>query len=238
MVEGANRSRKRGTNAVSILCGLAVAVGAGAFGCSNDAATNTVRFELDFGSGVTLSSVDYVLTGPTAGFRRTGSLPVGDQPIVTATFQNLPPGQGYNMQVRGTASDDASGCRGEVTFNVTPSMTTMLQIPLTCTGLVAITTTFNSCPVIDGLSANPAEVGVGGSIELTVEAHDDDGGPNPLSVHWRATGGALSNQSTTGATFTCTSPGIFTVGVRISDGDQTTLCPETSTLMLACGDPV
>lgn len=234
MIERAFRSRKRVTSAVLILCCLAASVAAGALGCSNDAVTNTVRFELNFGGGVTLTSVDYVLTRPNSDFRRTGSLPVGDQPIVTATFQNLPPGQGYNMQVQGTASDSVNSCRGQVTFNVTPAMTTVLQIPLTCTGQIAITGTFNSCPVIDSLSAIPAEAAVGGSIDLTVEAHDDDGGPNPLSASWRATGGALSNKSTTGAIFTCTAPGTFTVGVGISDGDLTNQCPGPSTVTLLC----
>ena len=226
---------KRLTKMVSILCLLAAA-GIGAAACSDDpagAVGNTIRFRLDFGGGVTLSSVDYVLTGPN-NFRRVGSLSVGDQPTVTATFQNLPAGQGYKIQVKGTASDDMSSCQGEPTFDVTASMTAMLQIPLTCSGGAAITATFNSCPVIDGLSAIPSEVRVGGSIDVIASVHDADG-PNPLSATWATTtGGALSNLSITGATFTCTAPGTFTVGLRVSDGEGGNRCADTSTIQLIC----
>jgi hypothetical protein len=211
----------------------AVLAGVGCAAESDGSISNTVLFQLDFGSGVTLSSVDYKLTGPN-GFRRIGSLTVGDAPIVTATFQNLPPGQGYNIQVKGTASDDASICQGEMTFDVAASMNAMLQIPLTCSGLAAVTTIINLCPVIDSLSAIPSEVQVGATIDIVAEVRDDDAGPQPLSAIWQTDGGALSNLSTTGATFTCTSAGTFTVGMKISDGVNANSCPDTGRLTLQC----
>jgi hypothetical protein len=119
-------------------------------------------------------------------------------------------------------------------FNVTASMTAMLQIPLTCTGLAAINTIVDVCPVIDSFSAIPAEVYVGSSIQVTAQVHDADNGPMPLSATWQTTGGALSNLSTTGATFTCTDPGTFTVGLKISDGGGMSSCPDTAKLMLVC----
>ncbi|HEX3306917.1 MAG TPA: hypothetical protein VHS32_11775, partial [Streptosporangiaceae bacterium] len=162
------------------------------------------------------------------------TLPVGDSSTVTATFQNLPPGQPYRIRVLGTASDNVTMCRGELMFNVSPgSMTTTLQIPLECQGLVAVTATFNSCPVIDSLSAIPAEVRVGGSIQLTAEVHDADNGPSPLTAVWQTTGGTLSNLSTTGATFACTAPGAFMVGMKISDGTGNS-CPDSSKVALTC----
>ena len=235
MVERSLRSRKSRAKAVSILCSLAAGF-AGSVGCSNDAdrpVSNTVRFELDLGGGVTLTSIDYRLTGPN-GFRRNGSLPVGNDPIVTATFQNLPPGQGYNIEVRGDASDEETRCEGALSFNVAASMTATLQIPLTCRGHVTIIGAVNLCPVTDSLSAIPAEVGVGGSIDIAVQAHDDDNGPQPLSATWTTTGGALSSSSTSGATFTCTQPGMFSVGVKISDGDTTNRCTHNGMLILVC----
>jgi hypothetical protein len=224
---------------VPFLCGLgwalAMVVGGGG-GCGRDPATaetSTIQFRLDFGSGVTLSSVDYALTGPN-NFLRVGALPVGDTSIVTATFQDLPTGRGYKIQVAGTASDQTSSCAGELTFAVTASMTATLQIPLSCTGLAAVSATFNVCPVIDSLSAIPAEVRVGASIDLTAEVHDTDAGPAPLSATWTASGGMVSNPSAAGARFTCTGAGTFTVGLSVSDGDVTSRCPATSALTLTC----
>jgi hypothetical protein len=206
-------------------------------GCAHDVAPpvgEVMRFELTFGtSGVTLTSVDYVLTGPGA-FRRIGTLPVGDQPTVTATFADLPVGAGYDLVVRGTASDDATGCRGEVMFDVVASTTSTIQLPLICQGLAAVSANLNVCPVIDSLSAIPSEVYLGSTIRLTSVAHDIDGGPSPLTAIWSADGGSLSDLSTTGATFTCTAPGTFTVGVRMSDGEVPGRCPAPSTVMLTC----
>jgi len=235
MVERSFRSWKGRTNSVSVLWCLAAAI-AGGVGCSNteDApVTNTIRFELDLGGGVNITAVDYVMTGPN-DFRRTGSVGVGNSSIVTATFQNLPKGQGYNIQVRGNASDGETSCRGEATFNVNGSMTATVQIPLTCQGLISITGTINLCPVIDSLSAIPAEVAVGSAIQLAVEFHDGNPSTTPPTAIWTTTGGTLTNKSTSGATFTCAAPGTFTVGVQISDGDTTGLCPGPLEVTLVC----
>jgi hypothetical protein len=209
-------------------------------GCSNEAeppVSNTIHLELDFGSGVTLTSLAFILTGPNS-FRRIGTIPVGDQPSVTATFTNLPVGTGYDVKVTGSASDDMSGCRGEAMFDVTASMTATLTIPLMCQGIASVTATINVCPVIDELSALPAQVAVGGSITLIAAAHDADNGPSPLTATWTApNGGTLSNQSTTGATFTCTSVGTFTIGVSVSDGQTDANCPDSASVTVTCGTP-
>jgi hypothetical protein len=236
MGERAIGSRKIRSSSVWTLCLLAAAAFATVSACAGDAdapSANTITFKLDFGSGVTLTSVAYRITGPN-NFRRIGSVTVGAAPIVTATFQNLPPGQGYNIQVQGIATDDATTCQGQMTFDVTASMTATLQIPLTCDGIAAVTATINKCPVIDGLSAIPSEVWVGASIQVIADVRDDDGGPQPLSAIWQTDGGALSNLSPTGATFSCTAPGTFTIGLKISDGDNSNKCPDTGNLTLLC----
>jgi hypothetical protein len=240
MSERDSRSRKARTGPGSVITCCLAAFVAGLSGCASDGdapVNNTIHLELDFGSGVTLSSVIFQMSGPN-GFHRVGSLTVGDQPSVTTTFTNLPVGMGYDIRVMGTASDDASGCRGEAMFDVSASMTAMLTIPLNCTGIAAVSTTVNVCPVIDELSALPAQVAVGGSITLIAAAHDADNGPSPLSATWTAPdGGTLSNQSTTGATFTCTSVGTFTIGVSVSDGQTDSNCPDFTSVTVTCGAP-
>jgi hypothetical protein len=225
------KGRTRTGSILSVLCCLAAAISCSAMGCSNDSAsptTETVRLNLTFGDGVTLESVDYVLTGPH-NLSRTGSLPVGDQTTITATFEDLRPGSGYEIVLQGTATDGIDTCQGDEMFAVKTGQPTTLQIPLTCTGRAAITGVVNSCPLIDDISAIPSEVRVGNAIQLTAAVRDPDEGPAPLSVTWTADGGALSNQSTTGATFTCTAAGSFTVGVSVSDGDTTGTCSSTGT---------
>jgi len=241
MAERGVRSRK-----ISIYAGLVslclLAAGAAGLGCSSEAdppVANTVRLELDFGAGVTLSSVNYVLTGPN-NFSRTGMFSVGAMPTVTATFQNLPKGNGYDAVIDGTATDGQSTCHAKQMFNVTGSMAAVFMIPLTCTGQAAITGSLNVCPVVDELDAIPAEVIVGSSIQLTAVAHDPDNGPSPLAVTWSTTGGMLSSQSATGATFTCTAAGTFSVTVRAADGPANGTdisCADTTSVSVTCTAP-
>jgi hypothetical protein len=214
-----------------------MAVAASVTACSNETdarATSTVSFQLDFGGGVTLTTVSYELK--LKSFHQSGTLTVADQPTVTATFNNLAIGNNYELDVTGTASDGASTCTGQVNFNVTSMTTTVIQVPLTCTGIVSVTGNFNVCPVIDALSATPSEVYVGGSIQLVAATHDADSGPSPLAATWSVapTGGTLSGLSATGATFTCTAPGTFNVSLQISDGDTTGSCPDSVTLTVTC----
>jgi hypothetical protein len=234
--------RRRSSDLVG-RAGLAAMVAAAlatALGCAGDPppseTIDTVRFKLDFGGGVTLTSVDYVLTGP-GSFRRVGTLSVGDQASIMATFSNLPAGQSYDITVKGTASDDSSFCKGEVTFSVAPMMDAVVTIPLMCSGLAVISADINICPTIDSLSVTPAEVQVGSSMVIVAEAHDPDNGPAPLSATWAAMSGNLTNLSTTGATFTCTAAGTFTISLRISDGTPGTKCADTASVTVTCSLP-
>lgn len=231
------KSRARASSRWWALAALAAATGGGGAGCGRAgggaaAATDVVQLELDFGGGVTLASVDYVITR-TTGFRRTGTLAVGDDATITATFPGLPPGPGYTIEVRGTATDGETMCRGDRTFEATPGMTT-LQIPLTCSGRATVTAAFNVCPTVDGLEAIPSEVQVGGAIGVIARVHDPDDALESLSAIWAASGGALSGLSVAGATFTCTEAGTFTVGLRVADGGGPSRCPDTSTIRLTC----
>jgi hypothetical protein len=223
-----------GRAALLVMTAAALGVALGCAGGSQPpTGVDTVRFKLDFGGGVMLTSVDYVLTGP-ASFRRIGTLAVADQPSLMVTFSNLPAGQGYDIAVKGTASDDSSICRGEAMFNVAPSMDAVVTIPLMCSGLAAVTADINVCPTIDSLSVIPAEVYVGSSLAILAAAHDPDNGPAPLSAVWATTSGTLSNLSTTGATFTCTAAGTFTISLRISDGTPGTRCADTASVTVIC----
>jgi hypothetical protein len=215
---------------------VAVVVGVSGCGESARADIDSVQLRLAFGGGVTLSTVDYVLTGPVS-FRRVGTLAVGDQDTIAATFNNLPVGQGYDVVVRGTATDDASACRGEAMFNVAQSMNAVVQIALMCSGRANVAADIDVCPTLDSLSVAPAEVYVGSSVQLTAAAHDPDNGPAPLMAAWAATSGTLGALSTMGATFTCTTAGTFKVGVTVSDGTPNAKCADSAQVTVVCTPP-
>jgi hypothetical protein len=211
-----------------------------AMGCGDERGTGTetidsVQFKLDFGGGVTLTSVSYDLTGPNS-FHQTGTLTVGSSDTVNAMFGPLPAGKGYDVMVQGTASDGSSFCTGEVMFNV-PLPTPFVQIPLSCSGIASVTANINVCPAIDSLSVTPAEVYVGSSMQLTLVAHDADSGPAALTAAWTATSGTLTSVSTTGATFTCTVAGSFSVSVSVDDGTPDMQCTDSASVNVVCTAP-
>ena len=223
----------------ALLVGCLLAA-ASAAGCASPTDTSSnvdsVQLKLDFGGGVTLTSVDYILTGP-GSFRRTGTLTVGDQPTITATFQSLPAGMGYVINVKGTASDDADACNGQATFDVAASMNAVVQIALTCSGRATLTADVDTCPTIDSLSVVPAEVYVGDSMQLTSTAHDPDNGPSPLTATWAATSGTLTDLSTMGATFTCSAAGTFEISLSVSDGTPNPRCADNASVTVVCTPP-
>jgi hypothetical protein len=216
---------------------LATAASAGVACTSSEPGVETVdevKVKLDFGGGVTLNNVDYILKGP-GPFQQIGTLPVGATDTVTTTFQNLPVGN-YNIKVKGSASDDMSRCEGESTFQVAPSsmMMATVNIPLVCSGIAGFSVTLASCPSLDSIAAVPAEVYVGSSLSLLLQAHDSDGLPGPLTATWATSSGVLTNLSIQGATFTCTAPGTFTINVRVSDGMPNNRCADTGSVVVVC----
>jgi hypothetical protein len=215
--------------AILVTC-LALAVGCGERGAGTEA-VDSVRLHLDFGGGVTLTSVDYDLTGPSS-FHQTGTLPVGSSDTIVGMFGNLPAGMGYDAKVQGTASDGSSTCTGEIVFNVPHPA--VLQINLACSGLASVTATVNVCPVIDSVSVFPAEVQVGGSVQLVAAADDADDGPSPLAATWTVSSGMLNNASTAGATFTCTEVGPAQIGLSVSDGTPGPGCTDSTSVTVTC----
>jgi hypothetical protein len=218
--------------AIVVTC-LALAMGCG--GERNGAeAIDSVRLELDFGGGVTLTSVNYDLTGPNGFVERMGTLSVGSTDTVIGNFGSLPAGMGYHVTVQGTASDGASACTGEITFNVPHP--NVLQIPLTCSGRATLSGSVSACPTVDSLEVVPSEVYVGASMQLTLAAHDPDSGPSPLTAAWSAPAGSgtLTNTSTTGATFTCTTAGSFVVSVSVDDGTPGMQCADSASVNVVC----
>ena len=184
-----------------------------------------------------LSSVDYILTGPAA-FRRTGTLAVADQPSISATFQNLAGRHGLRRPVvKGTASmTTLSACKGEAMFDVAAVDERRRPDRAHVLGTRGALGGHQRMPrrAQDSLSVVPAEVYVGSSVQLTAAAHDPDNGPSPLSATWAAPSGTLSNLSTMGATFTCTVPGAFQVGVTITDGTPAARCTDNAQVTVIC----
>jgi hypothetical protein len=184
--------------------------------------------------GVTLNSFAYSLTGPSTS---SGAINVTSSLTVSAVIGGIAAGSGYSLTLTGTSVDGQTSCAGTSTsFNVVAAATTLVSVAIDChgaatTGSVLVNGTFNLCPNIDSVSANPPTANV---IALSSTADDPDSGPKPLAYHWTTTSGALSSATAPSPTLTCTAPGVASLTLTVSDGDPG--CDATFTLQVTCPD--
>lgn len=226
------RSRSAPRNATFA---LAISCLTSAIACSPVEAQGRVDFALQLSSTVTLLSAGYNVSGP-GGYAATGTVSVGQGTDVPVVLTSIPNGSGYNLTVSGTASDGITTCSGSAPFDVTAGMMSTVIVHLVCrqpaaAGAIAITGTTNLCPVVDGISANPASIAVGGSIAIVAAAHDDDTRPGPLALSWTTSTGAVTG-SGSAVTFGCTAAGSVTVTVVASDGDSS--CNDSLSFNIGC----
>jgi hypothetical protein len=223
-----------------MLAALAVPLAgcSGGVGAGSDAAENEGTIGLALSAGdLTLSTVEYTITGPKS-FSKTGTIDVTGSTKIAATIGGIPAGKGFSIALNATGADGTS-CTGAATFDVIAGRTTSVDMRLQCheparTGAVDVRGVVNVCPTIVAVSALPSEVTVGGTIALRATAHDADGAPSPLSYHWAASSGRLSNAASRAPTFTCTSAGVATLTLTVSDGDSDPGCPATSSTTVQC----
>jgi phospholipase C len=122
-------------------------------------------------------------------------------------------------------------------FNVSAHTTTAVTVKMDChqnpkTGGVGINGSTNICPTIGSVSAAPNEVLTGGSVAVSASASDPDG--ETITYKWSATSGTFANASAASTNFTCTTPGLATLTVTASDGDNTAGCPDSQTVQVMC----
>jgi Calcineurin-like phosphoesterase len=188
--------------------------------------------------GAVLNTVSYTVTGP-AGFIRTGTIDVSHSSKISVLL-SLPAGGPYTIALTGNSSDGSINCMGTSSgFSVTAHQTTSVTVSLDCheaprTGSASINGTLNICPQLDGVSASPDEIVVGGSVSLSASAHDTDAAPAALSYAWSASAGTLSSATAQSPSFTCTTVGTATITVTASDGDTTPGCADTQTVTVTC----
>jgi len=227
----------------ALIVGLAGSVGLA--GCSAGAEVSdsggegvgSIGLNLQVG-GATLEQVSYTIAGPNE-YVKSGTFKVADSTVLSAVLGGLPVGNGYTITLSGTTTDGATSCSGAATFDIAAHQTTVVPVHMLChqlstTGSVKVGGTFNVCPVIDGVTSNPAEVLVGGSISLVATAHDADAAPSALSYAWTANSGTFDDATLAAPSFTCTAPGQVTLSLSVSDGDPEASCAAQATTTITC----
>ncbi|HVR61301.1 MAG TPA: hypothetical protein VMU50_05345, partial [Polyangia bacterium] len=224
-----------GTLAVAGLFSAAAGCGSSRPGDASD--RGTASLDLQIASGIILDQAGFTITGPS-GFTKSGTVDLSHSASLMLNIGGLPAGTGYALALTATSVSGNATCGGSAMFDVTAGQTTPVAVHLQCVekpraGGIAVSGDANVCPVVDGLSALPARVLVGGAITLAASAHDSDGGPSPLAYAWTATAGSLDDPNAPSPHLTCSAAGPMTVSVAVSDGD----CTGTGTLTVVCDSP-
>ncbi|HMJ09925.1 MAG TPA: hypothetical protein VK524_00900 [Polyangiaceae bacterium] len=94
--------------------------------------------------------------------------------------------------------------------------------------------TWNTCPVFEGLSANPSALNVGGVASLVVIARDSDNGPAPLKYAWAVNGVRVTGQTAPTLSFVCQSVGEVTIAAAVSDGSPDPGCADSASVKVSC----
>lgn len=224
---------------LALVAGMAALAGCdgGGEGAAGHGAIGAIGLHLDIAPGITLNTIGYTITGPPG--TKMGMVDVSHSSTISGVIGNIPSGGPYTITLTSTATDGTTMCSGSNTFSVTTGMTTNVPVHMTChlqphTGGILVGGTLNTCPLIDGISANPAEIRVGGTLALSTTASDADGAPAPLGYHWTASSGTLSDPTAAAPAFTCTAAGTVTITLTVSDGDTTAGCPDTQSIQVTC----
>lgn len=245
------KTLRRALDRCAVLASLGWCAALSACAADSDAPTaatsdaGAVRAALTFPGGDSISTMQWVITGPNGASTvvQQGVVDLQDASTLTLMIGGLPPAPSYVITLTGT-SDAGSTCVGAGQFSVAARTTTSVSVSLSCatatadSGVVTVMGKARSCPSVMGVWAMPFEVTVGHAIALTAAASAFDGGATRF--HWSAPSGSFSSPDESATLFTCATPGTIPVTVAVSDAPDGGICNgefSTSTVLVTCSEP-
>jgi hypothetical protein len=152
----------------------------------------------------------------------------------SAFIGGIPPGRQYLLELDASSDDGSGQCYGASAFDVVAGQSADVMISLLCSYPTKVRTTMvdgmiDYCPSLASYAAAPPTGTVGGvPIALTATAFSFYSDP-PMFT-WSASVGALSSETSSVTSYTCTGAGPVTLTVTVTDG----VCPDSATLMVTC----
>jgi hypothetical protein len=224
----------------------AVALLGGAIGlnCSKGSSSDSGSLKIAFAiaGGDAINSVNYKITASlTNATLVAGTINTSDKNAAASLDIALPPtaaGATDTVVLTATTVNGLACTTAPTTFTVTSGANTNVMLAMVCgtsvpqtvPGTVDITTTVstsNSCPDITSAVIGPDQTSVGATVAVSAAGFDPDG--DALTFAW---GPAANFAPATAAssTYTCTTAGLQTISLAISDGK----CQATVSLQITC----
>jgi surface-anchored protein len=196
-----------------------------------------VSLALELPDGSELTDVHWEISGGGLTAPRAGSIAVEDAGAkISALIGGLPAGTGYRITLTALSSQGVT-CTGTATFAIQARKITAVHPVISCRGQASggslkVNGELNQCPVIEGVSASPLEVEVGGTIRLEAEVSDADG--DALTYAWSASSGSLSVVDAASTELTCTAAGSVVLALTADDGHA---CDVQEQVEVTCSAP-
>jgi len=209
-------------------------------GSGSSGGVGEIRLALSLPGGMTISSVDWQVLSATSAIIVQGTINTSDPNLQPSVITGIP--AGVNDTVVMTAMTNTGvACSGTSSgFNVTAGQTVNVPVNISCgqttpsSGLgsaviMATVVPGDSCPVVTAYSLSPASaMSPSGQIGVSVSATDSDMG-DTLSFAWTATAGTFVSATSASTQYTCTTAGMHTLTVAITDSHTPTPCTTTIT---------
>ena len=159
-------------------------------------------------------------------------LPNAEDDIFTAVVGALPANDRYSIVFDAKAASRQTGqllpCGGSATFQIIAGQTTVLGVLVRCSDVAAPPTAASAssanspraphrCASITAVRALPGEAPVGKQVTLKTDIALGDATLEQLHFEWSANTGKLSDDRAAEATFLCTSAGVATVTLKLSE---------------------
>ncbi|HEX3772103.1 MAG TPA: hypothetical protein VHV30_14605 [Polyangiaceae bacterium] len=184
----------------------------------------SIGMYLTLPGGTQIDTVNWVVTGPNGASTvvQSGMVNVGSSSGISFLIGGLPPGSGYTVTLSGSSTDGTVTCAGSATFTVSARTTSNVNVALQCqtapgeAGSALVNGSTFNCGTVVSMSASPADVSVGGSIQLAGTGTGPD--TSGLAYAWSASSGTLSAPTSATTDFTCTQAGTVTITLTVTDG--------------------
>lgn len=227
------------TAAALALSGMTT-LGCGGGGGSDADGLGRLSVALTLPGDIAIAFVDWKVLSATNMVLVQGTIDTSEPNLPPSVITGLPAGTGDVVSMSAVTATGVACSGTSAPFNVSVGQSVSVPVDLICgastpgTGLgsaviVGTLVPGDSCPVVKAYKLTPGMApSPSGQISVSVTGGDDDVGET-LSYRWTATAGVFADAAAPSTEYTCTTAGLQTLTVAITDSHAPTPCTTTVT---------
>jgi hypothetical protein len=202
-------------------------------------------------AGLTVDSVAWRVQTPAMPpvIVRAGTINTSDANATASVYTSVPAGSGYVAVLTADIvppTGNPAYCTGtSAPFDVVAGQERMVTVQLVCGGgtptqgsgsgnINGTVVAGDNCPLLTSWMASPLQVSApNGLVDVSATATDADV-TETLTYQWTATAGTFANAAAPTTKYTCTSAGMQTLTVKVTDNHVPTTCSASQSFPVNC----